>query len=183
MAKTKKQTFLLAHYFDRTLSQADIVFLDKDYKELLRTNQLTIPQVDTLKLMLWSKREEVCCGPYINLSFFEISNRIYSDLVLIEAAQKLFTDHSIRTIRLNMSNKGGNDIIVIDKTGNEVLGEAFNTATSFFQIKFRTEIKKFEERTAGFVAFNRSALDDSNKYFLDRQLKKYPNVTPIICEI
>lgn len=183
MAKNIKQTFLLAHYFDRALSQSDIELLDTDYKNMLKTNQLTIPQVDTLSLMLWSKRQEVCCGPYVNLSFFEISNRIYSDMVLIEAAKKLFTEHGIKNIRLNMSNKGGEDITVIDKTDNEVFGEAFNTATSFFQIKFRTEIKKFKQRTAGFIAFNRTALNEKNSTFLHKQLQSYPHVTTIICEI
>lgn len=133
--------------------------------------------------MHWVKRQEVSFGPYHNLSFFEISNRIYSDLVLLDAAEILFSQHHIKSIRLNMSNKGGNDMMVTDKEGKIIIGEAFNTACSFFQIKLRSDLKKFGVDQAGIIAFNKTALNEPNATFLNTKKSQYPNVEFIICEI
>jgi hypothetical protein len=184
MAKDKKETFLLSEYLGVQLSQTDFNEFKRKYNEFLESNKLSLPEVKTIKMMLWAKREPITFGPYKDLSFFEISNRIYSDLVLLEATQKLFAEYQIKSIRLNMSNKGGNDMTIIDKEGNTVIGEAFNTACSFFQIKFRYELKKFKENQPGFIAFNKSALDDKkNETFYKNKLDKYSNLKAIICEI
>lgn len=183
MGKTKRQTFLLTKYFDKELSAQDIAFFKKDYEDLVKGNQLPIPHSNTLELMYWAKREEIAFGPYQHLTFFEISNRVYSDLVLFDAAKILFEKYHIQSIQLNMSNKGGSDMMVTLQDGTKVKGEAFNTACSFFQIKFRSEMKKFKDGQIGFMAFNKTALSEKNEKFLKRKETEYPNVKCIICEM
>ncbi|WP_185966004.1 hypothetical protein [Flavobacterium sp. ZT3R18] len=48
-----------------------------------------------------------------------------------------------------MSNHAGNDLSVIDKDNKALVGEAFNTAHSFFQVKMRSELKKFSDGKSG----------------------------------
>ena len=178
-----ESTYLLHHDFNRMLSFSELTEVTAVYNMAIENANFTIPKFDTLKFMLWAKREKITFGPYQNLTFFEISNRIYSDLVLLEAAQILFQYHHIKSIQLKMSNHSGNDIIVMDKDNKEIIGEAFNTAHSFFQIKLRSELKKFKDNNTGIIAFNNSALNDKNKTFLERKKIEFPKVLFIECEI
>lgn len=183
MAKSKREKFLLSHYTDKELSHNDFIVLKEQYESLLNRGNLSIPTTDTLTLMHWAKREEISFGPYIGLSFFEISNRIYSDLVLLEAANILFTKHHIKSIRLNLSNIGGNDMTITDSNGTQVIGEAFNTAPSFFQIKLRSDLRKFDTDKIGYIAFNKSALNQTNEVFLNTKRKQNSNIEFLICNI
>lgn len=133
--------------------------------------------------MLWAKRVKIDFGPYRQLSFFEISNRVYSDFVLIEAAQTLFKEHQIKSIRLNLSNMSGNDMIITYNDGKQIKGEAFNTAISFFQVKMRSELYKFDKTDFGVIAFNETALDEINKAYLSKKITEYPNLKFIICKL
>lgn len=163
------------------LSFNELIEATAVYNAAIESVNFTIPKLDTLAFMLWAKREKISFGPYQNLTFFEISNRIYSDLVLLEAAQILFNEHHIKSIQLKMSNHSGKDLILIDKDNNQIVGEAFNTAPSFFQIKMRSELKKFKDNCAGIIAFNNSALNDKNKVFLENKKKEYPNIVFVEC--
>lgn len=183
MAESKKSTFLLAHYFDKELSQKDVQLLKKEYDSLIKNENLSVPQMEVLKLMHWAKREAISFGPYQHLTFFEISNRVYSDLILLEAASTLFASHAIRSIRLNLSNKSGHDMTITDKQGNIVIGEAFNTAPSFFQIKLRSDLKKFQPNKIGYIAFNKTALNQSNEVFLNTKKQQNPHIQFLICNI
>ena len=82
-----------------------------------------------------------------------------------------------------MSNHAGNDLIVIDEDNKEIKGEAFNTAPSFFQIKMRKELDKFDNNTVGIIAFNEMALSDKNRVYLERKKLEYPQVLFVGCEI
>jgi hypothetical protein len=176
-------TYLLHHDFNKMLSFDELIEVTALYNRAIENANFTIPKLDTLQFMLWAKREKINFGPYQNLTFFEISNRIYSDLVLLEAAQILFKEHHINSIQLKMSNHSGYDLTVIDKNNNPINGEAFNTAASFFQIKMRSELKKFKENIPGSIAFNNSALSDKNKVFLERKKIEYPRVLFVECKI
>ncbi|MFN6945357.1 MAG: hypothetical protein ACK4ND_10450 [Cytophagaceae bacterium] len=181
--ETTKGTFLLKEYNNIDLSSKKFSELDKAYKDYLKKDIFALPQKTVLETMLWAKREPISFGPYQNLTFFEISNRIYSDLVLLEAARHLFEEEKVKYISLCMSNHGGNDMTVTDKDGVEIIGEAFNTACSFFQIKMRAELAKFKDGKKGYIAFNTCALDESNKTFLEKKKEEYQNITFIPCEI
>ena len=183
MAKTKEETFLLSHYFNEKLSLERLKELESEYKNMLLENSLEIHSGSIMEVMLWAKRKKLLFGPYRNLTFFEISNRIYSDLILIDAANHLFEHNKINSIVLCMSNKGGNDMVIIDKEGKEIIGEAFNTAISFFKIKMGCELKKFKDGLRGVIAFNETALDASNTKYFEKKKKEFPNVEFLVCKI
>lgn len=178
----KESTYLLNQYFNKPLSLNELREVTTIYHKSIDNVNLIIPELDILNLMLWMKREKINFGPYQNLTFFEISNRIYSDLVLLKAAQVLFEKHDIKSIQLKMSNHSGNDLTIVDKNDNQIDGEAFNTAPSFFQIKMRKELKKFKDKL-GVITFNSSALNDKNIFFLDRKKIEFPNILFIECNI
>lgn len=183
MSVRKSTTFLLSHLFeDEITSSEKLVEITKEYQDSLRETTYQIPTENPLEFMLAAKREKITFGPYQNLSFFEISNRIYSDLVLLSAAKILFEEHQIKSILLKMSNHAGKDLIAKDKNGKSTEGEAFNTATTFFQVKMRSELKKFDKENAGFIAFNKTALV-GNQPFFETKKQQYPNITFIICDI
>lgn len=167
---------------DEITSLEKLEELTAEYYSSLESTTYQIPTDNPLQFMLRAKREKITFGPYQNLSFFEISNRIYSDLVLLSAAKNLFEEHSIKSIILKMSNHSGNDLTVKDKNNNEIVGEAFNTATTFFQVKMRSELKKFDKGNAGFIAFNKTALV-GNQPFFETKKQQYSNITFIICDI
>ena len=178
----EKGTFLLKELFDTALTYKDLQLSTSAYKSLLVNDKYDIPKKSVLELMHWAKREKIDFGPYKDLTFFEISNRIYSDLVLLKAADILFKEHEIKSIRLNMSNHSGNDLYVTDKNNDGIVGEAFNAAESFFQIKMRSELKKFSSGR-GVIAFNECALNDKNRVFLERKKKDYKDVLFIECSL
>jgi hypothetical protein len=178
-----ESTFTLNQYFNAMLSYSELLEANTVYTKAIENTDFKLPNKDTLEFMLWAKRKKISFGPYQNLTFFEISNRIHSDLVLLEAAQILFEEHRIKGIQLKMSNHAGSDLIVIDKDNKEIKGEAFNTAPSFFQIKMRSELKKFKDDAIGIIAFNQCALSDKNKVFLEHKKLEYPKVLFVGCEI
>ena len=133
MAKRKSTTFLLSELFEGEITSLEqLEEVTKVYQEKLDSTKYIIPTDNTLAFMLAAKRDKITFGPYQNLSFFEISNRIYSDLVLLMAAKILFNEHQIVSLNLKMSNHAGKDLIAKHKAGNTIEGEAFNTATTFF---------------------------------------------------
>lgn len=165
------------------LSYSELLEANAVYTKAIKNTDFKLPNKATVEFMLWAKREIISFGPYQNLTFFEISNRIHSDLVLLEAAQILFAAHHIKSIQLKMSNHSGYDLTVIDENNNTINGEAFNTAASFFQIKMRKELGKLKNEPNGFIAFNESAVSVKNSVFLERKKIEYPNIVFIECKI
>lgn len=179
--KEESKTFIFSDLFKEALSLKQLNSAIALYYNSFNSNPYTIPTINTLEFMLSAKRAKIAFGPYKDLTFFEISNRIYSDLVLLEAAQILFEMNNIKNVQLKMSNHSGNDIVVIDKNNNEMVGEAFNTASSYFQGKMRSELKKFGNNKKGIIAFNKTALV-GNETFFENKKNEFKNITFIICE-
>lgn len=179
--KQRSNTFLLSSAFKEPLNVEQFQNVTTLYYQSFKTNRFALPVKDTLALMLFAKREKITFGPYRNLTFFEISNRVYSDLVLLEAAKVLFTEYDIKSVQLKMSNHAGNDIVAIDKNNKQIIGEAFNTASSYFQTKMRRELKKFGDNKKGIVAFNQTALSGHENWFKGKK-SEFPNITFIVCE-
>ncbi|MFC2109333.1 hypothetical protein ACFLSU_02065 [Bacteroidota bacterium] len=179
--KEESKTFIFSDVFKETLSLKQLNSATALYYNSFNSNPYAIPNMDTLEFMLSAKREKITFGPYKNLTFFEMSNRIYSDIVLLEAAQILFKTNKIKSVKLKMSNHSGNDIAVIDKSNNIIVGEAFNTANSYFQTKMRGELKKFNNNKKGIIAFNKTALV-GNETFFENKKNQFKNITFIICE-
>lgn len=183
MSKSKNKTFLLSDIFESAFAIEKLQELKATYQNSFKSSTFFIPTGDVLTFMLSAKRDKITFGPYQDLTFFEISNRIYSDFVLLKAAEILFTEHKIKSIKLKMSNHAGNDLVVLDKNNNKIVGEAFNTAYSFFQIKLRSELRKFSDNKLGIIAFNSCALNDKNKVFLEKKKLQFPKVLFIECKI
>ena len=168
---------------DEITSLEKLEELTAEYYSSLESTTYQIPTESALQFMLSAKREKITFGPYQNLSFFEISNRIYSDLVLLEATKILFEKHDVISVKLNMSNHSGDDLTIIDKNNDKILGEAFNTACSFFQIKMRSELKKLGKDNLGVIAFNTCALDDKNRFYFEKKKIEFPKILFIECKI
>lgn len=177
----QSNTFLLSDDFKDSLNLEQLNSATALYYNSFKQFPYIIPNMETLAFMLSAKRNKIAFGPYQNLTFYEISNRIYSDLVLLESAKILFTEHHVKSVQLKMSNHSGNDIVVIDKNNTKIIGEAFNTAGSYFQTKMRSELKKFGNSKKGIIAFNKSALSEHQNWFEGKK-NEFPNITFIVCE-
>ncbi|TVZ51522.1 hypothetical protein OD90_0666 [Dokdonia sp. Hel_I_53] len=151
------------------------------YYQSFKTNKFTIPKKDTLAFMLFAKRARITFGPYQDITFYEISNRIYSDLVLLETARLLFGKFHVKSVKLKLSNHAGDDIAVIDKDNKVIIGEAFNTAPTYFQQKMRSDLRKFSDNKKGIIAFNKTALLGHENWFQGKK-SQFPNITFILCE-
>ena len=184
MAKNKKEeTFLMWDDFKEDLSLTQLKAVSAKYRDWLKETNLLFHGKETLDIMLWAKRTIISFGPYQNLTFFETSNRIYSDLVLLEAAAAILKKANVKTIQLNMGNRGGSDMTITDIFGHIHKGEGFNTACSFFQIKLRSDLKRFAENESGYIAFNKTALDEKNMAYFNKKKEAFPHIEFIICNI
>lgn len=179
--KQRSSTFLLSSVFRDTLHLEQLKAAKAMYYDSFITNSFSVPKMEALAFMFSAKRDKITFGPYQNLTFFEIGNRIYSDLLLLEAASQLFENYNIKSIQLKMSNHSGNDLIVVDENNLEIIGEGFNTANSYFKVKLRNELKKFSNNRIGIIAFNKSALVQ-NEVFFENKKNQYPNIIFIVCE-
>ena len=144
-----KETFTLSETFDKDLDKKSFAKAKKVYCNSIRENDFSILEDKNLVTLIKTiKRQPDIIGPYIDLTPFEVLNRIGSDLVLLAGAEKLFNNEvpSIipLTIKLNMGNKAGEDITI--RTEDHIIyGEAFNAAPSFCKTKMRQSIDKIFE--------------------------------------
>ena len=123
-----------------------------DYLE--EVNSLSLPNLhnDVLASMLALKREPICSGPYPDVSMFEASNRIISDLVILFGVRQLLANLSVGIVVLPFTEyevrlgvEGGNDVTA-DSCDRRLTGEAFNVARSFFQSKKSSTLKKLKSQ-------------------------------------
>lgn len=149
--------------------ELDKVNIDPCIKEYLRkldSIKLPASQNDILLLIYSMKREPLDSGPYPRVSFFEASNRILSDLVILFGVRQLLHKASVGNVQLPFSEyevslgvEGGNDLRA-SAGGQTLIGEAFNVAPSFFQSKKSSAIKKLKQQKADYrlVLFNSDAV-------------------------
>ena len=113
------------------------------------------------------KRDVLGHGPYPNVTFFEASNRIMSDLVILYGIEYLlrskhfpFTEYKVE-----FGNENRNNFDIQALSSNESLvGEAFNVAPSFFQGKKSHALKKLKTNPIKtkyrVLMFNSDAVDN-----------------------
>lgn len=145
-----KNTFLLHNCFEKSLSKKAFEEAKSAYLTLIEKNNYSMKAtISIYELIKNVKRSPATIGPYKDISVFEALNRIGSDLVLLEGAEKLFNGEieSIKpkSIELRMGNKHGFDFTVTLDDDSEILGEAFNAAESFCEHKYRQAINKFTD--------------------------------------
>lgn len=161
---------LFAKQIEKPLTKTAIKKLKEDYRVAL-SQKHPFPHFKGTaypSLLQVLKRDSFTIGPYINITIFEAANRIASDLTLLEGVLQLFKNKSITgsaivKLRLGtMQEKGKGDFSVFD-SGNELQGEAFDVAPSFFKIKLYKTLKKWnDDKTFKYVVFNSDCLDDSS---------------------
>jgi len=155
------------------LNQTNIERKLTDY--LISVNSIELPasQNDILISIDSLKRKRLGSGPYPDVSLFEASNRIFSDIVILFGVYRLLTNPVVGNVRLPFTEyevalgvKGGNDLRAI--SGNRrLVGEAFNVAPSFFQAKKSSTIKKLqlcEKADYRLIIFNADAVISPDDY-------------------
>lgn len=152
----------------RVLNSENIKNISIDFHASIASIGDSIQGKTGISLFNALKREKLIGGPYPGVSLFEAANRIMSDLVILHGVSALldselfpFTSY---TVEFGNEDKNGFDIRAT--SGNETLvGEAFNVAPSFFQIKKGASLKKLRrdgaDATYRILMFNEDATSPS----------------------
>jgi len=144
-------------------------------------NSIKLPAINdnTFKYLQTMKRHPLQSGPYKDVSLFEASNRIFSDIVILFGINRLLTDPIINNIKLPFDEydvvlgvEGGNDIRA-RKEDRYLIGEAFNVAKSFFQTKKSRAIKELNKKESFYrlIVFNEDAVNNSS-YYVNKSTKE-----------
>lgn len=132
----------------RNLNKDNIDAAIETYKELLVNIPLKIEGSNLIELLIRLKREKMTTGPWKNVSIFEAANRIMSDLVILLGIKRIINGEfsnlkEFTDFQVELGNENNNDHDVISRANGKVLiGEAFNVAPSFFNVKKSKTIKK-----------------------------------------
>ena len=161
----KESKFLLEKEFKEALNFETFPRAKQAYLKAMMESKFKFEGTTNIfKLIENVKRKPETIGPYKDLTPFEALNRIGSDLVLLVGAEKLFKGENgikAETIKLEMGNQNGFDLIIHEKHTNEkILGEAFNVAESFCILKYSTTIKKLLKE-----------LNDNTTKYQDKKLR------------
>lgn len=145
----------------------------RKYLNLIDAIELPERQGTNIEYMLSLKRGKIQKGPYPNVSIFEASNRILSDIVILFGIRELLFNPRIGTIDLlfrkyqaRLGNEDGFDIEAEFK-GENLIGEAFNVARSFFpekMRKMRAKLSKEPTYSYRLMIFNADAVPDIGYY-------------------
>ncbi|KAA6325538.1 hypothetical protein EZS27_025265 [termite gut metagenome] len=136
---------------DRTLNKNNIDENIQTYISLLKEIDINISCSNLSVFLNKLKRDPIGKGPYKDVSLFEASNRIMTDLVILSGVKELlegkhkdicFTEY---IVEYGNENKNKHDIIVKENEEIVLKGEAFNVAESFFKNKKRSSLKKLKE--------------------------------------
>lgn len=176
-----KGTFTLAPEFEKNLDHQELLAVIAKYKQSLKDfPPPTLDSKGTYSLIASLKRSPHRFGPYKGLTLFEIANRLFSDLVLMEGAKHIFekpslvTQHDILSMKLNPSNISGYDLEIYTEE-ETIYGEAYNTAPSFFKIKTASTLRKLNHEKHSQVKkavllFNEDALDENgNRQYIENK--------------
>jgi len=142
------------------------------YLNSLKEMDLDIRANNFIELFEILKRKNVKKGPYINISLFEASNRIMSDLVILYGVKDLLygkykdINFSQYIVEYGNENKNKHDIMAEDKIKEiKLFGEAFNVSKSFFQTKKSSSLKKLmknkSENAIIILMYNLDAVNDN----------------------
>ena len=141
----------------RDIDKLGLETLIANYSNYLICNKfppILVGKEDAISMIKYLKRKEQTekeqvIGPWKNITVFEAANRIASDLVILNGILQMFNegkikDDSLITIHLGTSHKQGEGDIII----NGEHGEAFNVAPSFFKVKLRNTIIKWQSENS-----------------------------------
>jgi hypothetical protein len=148
----------------RVLTGENIDEISAEFIESLTEIGESIHGLRGIALFTALKRDKLKGGPYPGVSLFEAANRIMSDLVILRGVAGLIEKEHFPffsyTVEFGNENKNGFDIRASSKRAT-LVGEAFNVAPSFFQVKKRSALKKLRghgtESTYKVLMFNEDA--------------------------
>lgn len=134
----------------RKLTKKNIESTINDYHNLLGDIPLKIESENILELLKDLKRRKINHGPYPNVTIFESSNRIMTDLTILYGIRALLNreipelDYDMYKVEFGHDNYNDFDIMAIK--GDQILrGEAFNVAEQFFQTKKSKMLAKLRD--------------------------------------
>jgi hypothetical protein len=137
------------HQYSAVLSNRNIDKILADYLSSIERIGDSIAGFRGIRLLEGLKRGVVGFGPYPDVTLFEAANRIMTDLVILFGVRwllrKAIFPFDSYAVEYGNENKNGFDIRASTKEAI-LIGEAFNVALSFFQIKKSAMLKKL--RTA-----------------------------------
>lgn len=117
----------------------------EEYVAMIASIGTSIDSLRGIELFTALKRSTVGSGPYPHVSLFEAANRIMTDLVILYGVRWLLQDSTLPfkqyKVEYGHENKNLHDITAISN-GVTCHGEAFNVASSFFQTKKSSALKK-----------------------------------------
>jgi hypothetical protein len=143
------------------------------YLDLINRIKFPERRGTNIDYMLSLKRGKIHNGPYPNVSIFEASNRIFSDIVILFGVREILLNPQIGSVRVPFShynvrlgNEDGFDIEAVQ--GDErLVGEAFNVAKSFFSTKHwktKDKLAKMEGAEYRLIMFNHDAVSNPESY-------------------
>lgn len=151
--------------FSDRLSGLNIDTTLEEYLASIEPLGESIANLRGIRLFEALKRDEVCAGPYPNVSLSEAANRIMTDLVILYGVRWILR-HSVFPFDTYIVEYGndaqkGFDIRATSDSMT-LIGEAFNVAPSYFQGKKSAMLRKLREPAAiadfKLVMFNHDAL-------------------------
>lgn len=152
----KKVIYLFENSEIVNIDYETLLNFKKRYFNLLEENPFTQPpnEGNYFEMIRYFKRKNINnpqkIGPYQNITIFEAANRIASDLVIINGIIQLVAKHpelimARFTLRLGILHEKGRGDFTIHLDNQDLEGEAFNVAPSFFKVKFRNTISKWDK--------------------------------------
>lgn len=98
-----------------------------------------------LELLHEVKRVPTGTGPYPDVTLFEAANRIMTDLVILNGVKWLLEESvfpfSEYRVEYGNEDSSAHDLMA-ENAGERLVGEAFNVAPSFFQVKKGAMLRK-----------------------------------------
>jgi hypothetical protein len=151
--------------FVRAITKSNVDDLIADYLALVETIGASVAGMSGLRLLRALKRDQVKVGPYPHVTLFEAANRIMTDMVILYGVQWILTTGAFpfETYNVEYGNEDSHGFdLRASSNGRELVGEAFNVAPSFFQLKKTSMLKKLRapEVAADFrvLVFNEEAV-------------------------
>ena len=154
----------------RKLTQENIRFSIEEY--LFEISQIgsNLPDLRGIPLLQVLKRGETGIGPYKKVSLFEAANRIMTDLVILRGVEWLLHSQQFpfESYQVEYGNEDQYDHdISASFEGQQLIGEAFNVARSFFQGKKAKMLKKMRDsetkEATRLILANLDSVSDSYK--------------------
>lgn len=130
---------------ERTLNKSNIDSIISEFTSSIEGLGTSINGKRGVSLLVALKRDKLTTGPYPGVTLFEAANRIMTDLVILHGVSWLLKTNifPFESYTVEFGNEDHNGFDITAKMGDKSLvGEAFNVAPSFFQIKKSAMVKK-----------------------------------------